>query len=579
MSSSELSDLSSPLSTDDGDVELIPPIGKTLDHYFKNTQPTKSPPQPKRKRPLSPPHEYVLADNPDIAFLCMFRSRFNEAFPKSLPHYGPQDIENGIAEDVPGEHVERLLCALLGLVLNRKKDIEKGHYNRALEEAVQTHSSQWSPKWAGKNPLHGGGSFNNMSPEQRLTLMSTLVIWSLGSSEAIQDILKTMYKQQRQNDDKNQPLSVQPWGNDGDKRRYWLIEGRDDTPFRLYRESNPALKHVTWRSVAGSIEDLRLVAKKLDEDGSQASRRLRDSIQAAIPRFEAGEDKRKRREYRMARKAQFTRPDPGFSLYEGRTRGKRIKYTFSDEEDGGSDALSTRRSDRHSGISTPAEPARPTVTASGRQVRSRHGGAYGEMLSTEQHVQGQTLAIGGVDGIDEEEEAQYTRTYPNRATRNRAQKIRQRGGENDSTEGLDDESDITSSGHEWVGGDDDEADDHVDDGDDEEMDEDMSEDELGTDHEPQPQRTLVVSLRYPPKTTLSIAAPPEQLRDKVEANGLSDQAPPPEANPFAQPFRPHRTEPDPDNALSSTTNHITMATGGHHPQPQIMPPRNPQSMT
>lgn len=54
----------------------------------------------------------------------MFRSRFNEAFPKSLPNYGPQDIENGVAESLPSEQVERLLCALLGLVLNRKKDIE-----------------------------------------------------------------------------------------------------------------------------------------------------------------------------------------------------------------------------------------------------------------------------------------------------------------------------------------------------------------------------------------------------------------------------------------------------------------------
>lgn len=54
----------------------------------------------------------------------MFRSRFTDAFAKSLPHYGPQDIEAGIAESVPGEQVERLLCALLGLVLNRKKDIE-----------------------------------------------------------------------------------------------------------------------------------------------------------------------------------------------------------------------------------------------------------------------------------------------------------------------------------------------------------------------------------------------------------------------------------------------------------------------
>ena len=54
----------------------------------------------------------------------MFRSRFSEAFQKSLPHYGPQDIEFGIVGTPPGEQVERLLCALLGLVLNRKKDIE-----------------------------------------------------------------------------------------------------------------------------------------------------------------------------------------------------------------------------------------------------------------------------------------------------------------------------------------------------------------------------------------------------------------------------------------------------------------------
>ncbi|KAL8902782.1 MAG: hypothetical protein Q9207_004390 [Kuettlingeria erythrocarpa] len=408
-----------------------------------------------------------------------------------------------------------------------------------------------------------------MSPEQRLTLMSTLVIWSLGSSEAIQDIIKTMYKQQRQNDDRNQPLSVQPWGNDGDKRRYWLIEGRDDTPFRLYRESNPALKHVTWRSVAGSIEELQLVATKLDEDGSQASRRLRDSIRAAIPRFEAGEDKRKRREYRTARKAQFTRPDPGFSLYEGRTRGKRIKYTFSDddEEDGGSDALSTKRPDRHSEIPTPPEPARPTVTASGRQVRSRHARAFG------QHAQGQALAIGGVDGTEEEKDVHGTAMHSGRPTRNRALKIRQRGCENESTEGLDSESDVTSSGHEWDGGDDDEADDHLDDGDDDEMDEDVSSNEL----EPQPPRTLVVSLRYSQRTVSSAAAPPEKFEDTMKANGLSDQAPPPEANPFAPPFQPHTTRPRLDNGLSSTTNDITSANGGHHYHPPTMPPSNAQS--
>ena len=44
----------------------------------------------------------------------------------------------------------------------------KGHYTRALEEAIQTHNSQWPHAWNGKNPLHGGGSFNKMTPEERV---------------------------------------------------------------------------------------------------------------------------------------------------------------------------------------------------------------------------------------------------------------------------------------------------------------------------------------------------------------------------------------------------------------------------
>ena len=106
----------------------------------------------------------------------------------------------------------------------------------------------------------------------------------------VQLIIKESYKQQRHEDDLNQPLSVQTWGRDGDKRRFWLIEGQDDTHFRLYRESNPSLKHNTWRSVAGSIDELKVVANKLDEENTQASRRLRDRIVAGIPRFEASED-------------------------------------------------------------------------------------------------------------------------------------------------------------------------------------------------------------------------------------------------------------------------------------------------
>ena len=54
----------------------------------------------------------------------MFRARFSDAFPKSFPHFGPQDIERGVVDPVPSENVEKLLCALIGLVLNRKKDVE-----------------------------------------------------------------------------------------------------------------------------------------------------------------------------------------------------------------------------------------------------------------------------------------------------------------------------------------------------------------------------------------------------------------------------------------------------------------------
>ena len=83
---------------------------------------------------------------------------------------------------------------------------------------------------------------------------------------------------------------MQPWGRDGEKRRYWLVEGQDDTHFRLYRESNPTLKNVTWRSVAGTIEDLKLVGDRLDEEGSQHGRKLHDRIKQGIPRFEASEE-------------------------------------------------------------------------------------------------------------------------------------------------------------------------------------------------------------------------------------------------------------------------------------------------
>jgi hypothetical protein len=125
---------------------------------------------------------------------------------------------------------------------------------------------------------------------EQLRLLKALALWSLSSSDAVQAKIKESYKQNRHDDDLNQPLSVQPWGRDELKRRYWLIEGQDDTHFRLYRESNPALKTNTWWSVAGTIDEAKAIAESLEKERSQHSKRLSEKIKNAIPRFESGEE-------------------------------------------------------------------------------------------------------------------------------------------------------------------------------------------------------------------------------------------------------------------------------------------------
>lgn len=205
----------------------------------------------------------------------------------------------------------------------------------------------------------------------QLTLLRTLILWCLSSSEAVKAIINTSYNGKRREDDLNQPLSVQPWGADSDKRRYFLVEGLDDTNFRVYRESNPAGFNRTWWNVAGSIEELNaLVAKLQTIDGGPKGKKLAQQMLAAIPRFEASEEKRKRREYRQQQKDRFKRPEPGFSMYEGRTRGKRMKYTYSDDEESLTDSTGVRRSTRNTGTTTPAEPTGPVTTASGRQIKA-----------------------------------------------------------------------------------------------------------------------------------------------------------------------------------------------------------------
>ncbi len=460
-----------------------------------------SPPPPAREP--SPPHEFMLADNPDIAvsiahticgkvpadtiaqFVVMYRARFNEAFPKSLANFGPQELERDVMDTVPGELVEHFLCALLGLLLNRKQDVKAGHYGRAMEEAIQTHKAQWAKDWESNNPLRGGATFGSMTPTQRLTLLRTLILWSLSSSDAIKSIITTNYKQNRLEDDLNQPLSVQPWGSDSYKRRYYLISGLDDTAFRVYRESNSAKLERTWWSVAGDIEELKQLAEKLNtDDGGQRARVLGSKILAAIPNFEATEEKRRRREYRQMRKNQFKRPEPAFSMYEGRTRGKRMKYTYSDdEEDFVEDDSRSRRSARNTGTSTPAEP---TITQSGRQVRNRQGGAYGESMLSETHAASDAASENG----------ERAGGRPRRAAAAAAQNGVSRPSRSERYNSLDETEDEAS---EQDYGDDNEDDDVVSLADDNDIE--PNEDEKGGDEEmdgdlgePKEKKSLVVTL-------------------------------------------------------------------------------------
>lgn len=104
-------------------------------------------------------------------------------------------------------------------------------------------------------------------------------------------MIKESYKINRRDDDLNQPLSVQPWGEDGIGRVYWLIEGQDDTSFRLYRETNYKRQEGNkWISIVGSIDELRGLTQTLKGYKTQAAERLSDRTIAALPRFEATEE-------------------------------------------------------------------------------------------------------------------------------------------------------------------------------------------------------------------------------------------------------------------------------------------------
>lgn len=175
-----------------------------------------------------------------------------------------------------------------------------------------------------------------------------------------------------------------------------------------------------------------------------------------------------------------------------------MRYTFSDEEDDDdtSDVGPTRRSRRQTSLPAPTEP---TVTASGRQVRSKYAGHYGDSIQVEQRKSSNGVAKG---------DASTSNGRPQRSTRQNqsgggdiASAQRGRGlNEYDSDEEMEDEPDTPESGHPWEKSDnEDDANDFEGDDEDEEEDDvdemDQSDDGVN-DGSSETRDSLVVRLPY-----------------------------------------------------------------------------------
>ncbi|KAK9367125.1 hypothetical protein V1509DRAFT_567547 [Lipomyces kononenkoae] len=344
--------------------------------------------KPPRKKFIVEPRTPINA--PEISVLVMFRAKFSELY-DGVPDLGPQDFEEGIVADKPTHDVDAFMCRTLSLVLNRKKYIEPGHSTRAIEEAISTHgTAYWGPE-RHNGPFRGGYTFVTLDWNGRLEFLLALVHWSLISSDAVRKILSKGYSGNRLEDDRNCELAVSPIGMDSERKRYYLVEGLNDTRFRLFRETNPRKRFVNWTSVASTHDELRRYTEQLKElDTSRHAKALTEKLAVQLPRLEAGEQKRKRQSYRIQRKqiqdetaavaAEFG------GMYRGRTRGKRVNYNPAEGdqeledylEDEGQGRRHGRISTRRSSPGTDSSAAVYT-TASGRASRRPAAGLYDGM--------------------------------------------------------------------------------------------------------------------------------------------------------------------------------------------------------
>ena len=190
-----------------------------------------------------------------------------------------------------------------------------------------------------------------------------------------------------------------------------------------------------------------------------------------------------------------------------------MKYTFSDDEID-SDGLSIHRSARNSGVSTPFEDRGPTITASGRQVKSRYAGLYGESMLVDKRRE-----IDGDEGTDvngnlEQDTIEVSSSGAInghvRGGGRESRGVRRSKGYTTQETQSEEESDAPPTEEEWTGNEEESDDDEPElDDDDEEMSDIDSANGVNEEDE-NTQESLVVQLRY---------RKPSQDESKVTMNG------------------------------------------------------------
>ncbi len=146
-----------------------------------------------------------------------------------------------------------------------------------------------------------------MTPEQRVSCLPMLYFLvlirvahslSLPCSLVSQQLRLSYWNPQgkvqtRQARGRSQPRAVRATVGKGWPQKKILADrGSRRHLIRLYRESHQGAGEHFWYNLAGSIDELREVATKLDSDGSQAAKRLSARIMASMTRFEATEEVR-----------------------------------------------------------------------------------------------------------------------------------------------------------------------------------------------------------------------------------------------------------------------------------------------